>query len=115
MKDETDIDRLKKKMFPVERIRNNLSEVPTKDLNVVRAFFRWVAFSGGDNNLSKTEIAKEIVKRYLTIIFSGGRINFSGIADSLTVLFDVLFYVFLHPGVRRKYGLYKKNFKYKKK
>lgn len=115
LKDETDIDRLEKQMFPVERIRTNFSEVPTKDLNVVRAFFRWTGFSGGENNLSKTEIAKEIANRYLTIMFPGGKISFSGIADSLTVLFDVFFDLFLHPGVRRKYGLYKKNFKYKKK
>ena len=113
LKDVTDIDKLEKQMFPTERIGTNYSEVPTKDLDVVRAFFRWCGFSGSENNLSKFEIAKEIARRYFTVMFSKGGINFSGITDSMTVLVDVIFNVFLHPGIRKKYGLYKKNFKYR--
>ena len=114
LREEHDIDALEKKLFPVERVRPNYSEVPTKDLHVVRAFFRWCGFSNSGNNLSRLEIPKEMAKRYLTVMFPKGKISFSGIADSMTVLFDVLFNVFLHPGIRRKYGLYKKNFANKK-
>ncbi len=114
LKDETNPDKLAKTVFPYEKIQTNFSSVPVKELNVVRAFFRWCGFSGAENNLSKFEIAKEIIVRYLKIMFSGGGIHLSGVTDSFTVLADVLLNVFLHPGIRKKYGLYKKNFKYKK-
>lgn len=110
--EETDIDMLEKQEFPVEKRKANYSEVPAKDLDVVRAFFRWHSFSSSENNLSKFEIVKEIAKRYLTIMFTKSGVSFSGIADSMTVLFDVLFNVFLHPGIRKKYRLYSKNFKH---
>ena len=113
LNDETDINKLEKQIFPRERIKNNYSEVPAKELDVVRAFFRWCGFSGVKNNLSRFEIAKEIIKRYFTIMFSGGGISFSGITVSLTVLSDIILNVFFHPGIRKKYGLYKNNFRYK--
>lgn len=114
LKDETDINALQKIVFPYEKIRQNYSSVPTRELNVVRAFFRWCGFSSGQDNLSGFEVAKQIAQRYLTIIFSGGGIHLSGLSESMTVLTGVLFNVFLHPGIRKKYGLYKKNFKYGK-
>lgn len=115
LKDETDIDKLSRIVFPYEKIVTNYSEVPVTELNVVRAFFRWCGFSASSGNLSGFEIAKEIAVRYLTIMFSGGGIHLSGIRESFTVLTDVVFNVFLHPKIRKKYGLYKKNFKYPKR
>lgn len=112
LEDFTDLAQLEKSDFPSERIRTNFSLVPVKDLKVVRAFFRWSGFSSSHiGGLSGTEIAKEIILRYTKIIFSGGSLDLSGLAESVVVLADVVFNMTFHPRIRKKYGLYKKNFK----
>ena len=104
-----------KKLFrdrPVEKVKKGISDIPSIDLKVVRAYFMWQSFIC--SNISSAESHDKLFFMKKTVIeaikssLHHGIINFfvqcfySGREFLLT-----LFYAFCFPVIRKKYDLYK--------
>ncbi|MEI6579186.1 MAG: radical SAM protein, partial [Eubacteriales bacterium] len=92
-----------------DTLEQNFSEVPSKDLRVIRCFFQWVAFTGKDtiNQDSSFAFAWQAISDMFSVITKKGILFF--VAGVFTVAKEFL-YIFWHviayPGVRKKYGLF---------
>jgi radical SAM superfamily enzyme YgiQ (UPF0313 family) len=95
-----------------DTLEQNFSQVPSKDLRVIRCFFQWGAFTGKDtiNQDSAFAFARQAISDMFSVITKKGILFF--IAGAFTAAKEFL-YIFWHviayPGIRKKYGLYIKN------
>jgi len=90
-------------------------EIPYRELAVIIHFFHYTSFVRSNIN-GKGSDRFHMIKRYISGInsffklhgiFGGLRLFVSGIKDALTMLW----YVTAYPKIRKKYGLYLRNFK----
>jgi len=93
-------------------ILSNYSQVPERELNVVRSFFNWLSFFRKDsiNNERSFSFAIKTIADVWNLLFKHGFINgLRVLYHSAKRFLSVAWYTFAYPGVRKKYGLYKKN------
>lgn len=98
------------RLIPTETMQFNFSAVPTKELKVVRAFFMWSSFTRkGDTSASlRQSFAKKVFADVLKGLFGRGIKNFFSVfAVDVKTFSDIVFSLLLHPGIRKKYGLYR--------
>lgn len=96
------------KVVATENIGVNLSQVPDKDLRVIRSYFHWKSFSdkGALNNGKAFDFAKQTILSGLHSIAMKGPISF--FIDGFTALYEflyVLWYAHAYPDVIKKYNL----------
>lgn len=97
-------------ILPTEKMQTNFSEIPVKELKVIRAYFMWSSFSrktisadSGRYNITKKAVA-DAVKG----LFGHGVIGFvQSFIFNARVFLDIVFSLKCHPKIRKKYGLYK--------
>jgi len=98
--------------YPAEKIVENYSKVPTRDLYVIQSFFFWLSFSRKDsiNDAPPFAFALKAAADAMDHIFKHGFVHgVSSIFSSAARFLTVLWYTFAYPGIRKKYDLYKKN------
>jgi len=98
----------------METLENNFSQIPSRDLRVIRCFFLWAAFtqkgSFDPKNDKAFAFAKETVSDFFNVITKRGLSYFFTGAFSAAKEFLYIFWHFIaYPGVKKKYGLYLKN------
>ena len=96
------------KVVATESIGQNLSEIPTRDLKVIRCTLHWQSFSRKDALASsgKFEFAKQTIKSGLNAISKKGIISF--FLDGFLAFREfsqVFLYSHLFPDIRKKYEL----------
>jgi len=100
------------KMVPTEKIQINFSKIPAKELKVIRAFFMWSSFIKKEPapGSGRYGFTRKAVADALKGMFGRGFKNFAVtfIFDA-EIFFGIVFGLAFHPGIRRKYGLYKLN------
>jgi anaerobic magnesium-protoporphyrin IX monomethyl ester cyclase len=88
----------------------SFSTVPKRELMVIRSYFHWISFTRKDTGGSSKpfEFAGKAVNDALLNIFRFGVVSFvfTGI-NSLKAFIKVVWNVFAHPKIRKKYGLHK--------
>jgi len=91
-----------------DKLRLNFSSIPKKELRVVYNYFYWASFISKKASAEKPfEVIKVIVSNTLKNIFQHGFLHFLvGSATAAVKFFTVMGNVFLHPVIRKKYGLY---------
>ena len=92
-----------------ENMINNFSNVPTRDLRVVWAYFYWRTFSRKTNKegVGRHENARFGIISSLRNILRKSFINMCGCLLSSAKLFlTIVWYAHAYPGVRKKYGLF---------
>lgn len=98
------------KAVATEHLGTNYSNVPAKDLRVIKCFFHWLAFTGKDtvNKGNSFEFAKKAISDMLLYITKKGIIHFlRGSFEAAKEFLYVFFHVMVYRGVRKKYGLYR--------
>jgi len=97
-------------LVPTERINNNFSKIPARDLMVIRAYFMWASFTRKNTSPDSThyEFTKKAVSDALNGLLGHGIKGFviSLIYDAKTFL-EIVFSLMFNPVIRKKYGLYK--------
>lgn len=88
-----------------EKLVTNISAVPTKDIYTVYRYFKLKEFTYNDKHSNDEQIYKVVVN-VLKSMIGMGALNFmlSGIYNAKRLLWLLSF--FLHPLIRKKYGLY---------
>jgi len=97
-----------------EIVNQNLCEVPSRDLLVIRCYFDWLSFSRKDsvNKEKPFYIARKAVEMTFNTITRNGILSFIvGSFSAAKVFLEVLWNITAYPKIRKKYGLYynKKN------
>ena len=97
------------KQNPLENREYNFSQIPDKDIKVVRAYFMWNSFTASDvPGTKKFDFAKKVIIDALKSIKTGDFISFVFSTYSAGVEFlKAAYYAHFFPSVRKKYGLYK--------
>lgn len=86
----------------------NFSEVPTRDLKVVRSWILWRSFTRNvrDDSGKKHPFAMKAIIDAIKSLFGGGFAHFFvSFYISASMFLNVVFNVFCFPGVRKKYGI----------
>jgi len=87
----------------------SFSNIPKRELMVIRSFFFWISFTRKDTGKSSKsfEFAGKALNDALINIFRFGIVSFifTGI-NSIKTFINVVWNVFAHPKIRKKYGLY---------
>lgn len=97
---------------PTTQIFNGLTNIPNKDLKTVRAYFMWKSFTAKDfPGMSQTHsFTLKIIRDAIKGLFGNGFISFVlNVINAATELFGVMFNLYFHPIIRKKYGLYNHN------
>lgn len=99
-----------KNLRPTEKIHKNFSEVPVKELKVIRAWFMWSTFARKQPSSEAKRYA--FIKKAAGDALKGLRSNGFGegivsLAYDAQTLFGVVSALLLHPLIRKKYGLYR--------
>lgn len=100
------------KVLPTEKLQINFSQIPTKELKVIRAYFMWSSFTRKNTSADSKHYA--FMKKAVTDAVKGLRrygLNdfvISFIYDAQTFL-GIVFSLLFHFKIRKKYGLYKTN------
>ena len=98
------------KVVTLDSIGKNLSEVPTKDLRVIRSWYNWKGFTSKNAFASEKPFAfaKQTILNGLYYISSKGPVSF--VINGFTALHDFLYifwYSHAYPGIIKKYELRK--------
>ncbi|HQH62576.1 MAG TPA: radical SAM protein [Clostridiales bacterium] len=86
------------------------SNVPYRDLMVIRSYFHWLSFTkkGTNKSAKPFEFAAKALNDAYINIFRFGLVSFvSAGLYSLKTFLSVVWNVYAHPGIRKKYGLYR--------
>ena len=102
------------KLVAMESLGQNFSQVPSKDLRVIRCFFLWAAFvqngSFDPANNKKLAFAKETISNFMNAVSNKSTGYFlKGVCSAAKEFLYILWHVTAYPGVRKKYGLYLEN------
>lgn len=98
------------KILPTDRLVENFSNIPTRDLKVIRAFFMWSSFTrkGNFSGTEASSFTKKAVKDAIKGMFGLGVKSFLvSFYVNVKTFLDIFFSLVLHPKIRRKYGLKK--------
>ena len=98
----------------METLENNFSEIPSKELRVIRCFFLWAAFTqrGSFDPLNKKSFAfaRDTIYDFFNAITKRGlKYFFTGAYSAAKEFLYILWHVTAYPKTRKKYGLYIKN------
>lgn len=89
---------------------NSFSAVPKRDLMVIRSYFHWISFTRKDTGGSSKpfEFAGKAINDAILNVFRFGLVSFiiTGMNSAKTFI-KVVWNVFFHPRIRKKYDLYK--------
>jgi len=88
----------------------SFSTIPKRELMVIRSYFHWISFTRKDTGASSKsfEFAGKAINDAVINIFRFGIISFVFTSVNSTRTFiNVVWNVFAHPKIRKKYGLYK--------
>lgn len=98
------------KLDPTVDFFDGFSSIPYRDLMVIRSYFHWISFTKKETNQSTKpfEFASKAINDAMLIIFRFGLVSFviNGF-NSLNTFIRVVWNVFAHPKIRKKYGLYR--------
>jgi anaerobic magnesium-protoporphyrin IX monomethyl ester cyclase len=100
------------KTIATETLRNNFSNIPSKDLRVIRCFFHWLGFIGKDsiNQGGAFAFGRQAISDMFSVITKKGMLYFLvGAYTAAKEFLYVFWHVVAYPRVRKKYGLYTKN------
>jgi anaerobic magnesium-protoporphyrin IX monomethyl ester cyclase len=100
------------KVIATDTLGQNFSDVPSKDLRVIRCFFNWEVFTGKNtiNHAGSFAFAKGAIYDVFNAITKRGIwFFFVGFSTAGWEFLYVFWHVVAYPGVRKKYGLYTKN------
>lgn len=95
-------------VVPTETLGVNYSNVPDRDLKVVRNWFHWKSFTRKNaiSDGKPFEFARQTIKSTLREITQKGMVHFFVNAFSAVCEFLYVFrYSHMYPGVKKKYGL----------
>lgn len=98
----------------METLEYNFSNIPSRELKVIRCFFLWSAFWQKGSFDPKEEghfaFAKETIADFINVITKRGiKYFFSGIFTAAKEFLYIFWNVAAYPGIRKKYGLYVRN------
>ena len=93
---------------PMQNLEYNFSEVPDRDIKVVRSRYMWRSFTA--NNIAvdgkKTSFTKKVIVDALKSVKSGDLFVFLMATWNAGLEFlRILFYAHAYPGIREKYGV----------
>ncbi len=95
----------------IDRPEPNFSRLPDKDITVVRDWFQWQSFTAPSHGKEKNDrlFAVKVLADTLRTAVSNGPVGFVRYGISAAVKGASTFAnAYFHPGIRKKYGLYKK-------
>ncbi len=99
------------KISPLERMEYNYSNIPDRDIKVVRACFMWRSFTSQTTGGEKFGFAKKVITDAVKSVFTGELLSFiASVFNAGTELMTIIIYSHLFIGTKKKYGirLYKK-------
>lgn len=98
------------KLKPTSEYIKGITAIPKRELLVIRSYFHWVSFTGKDSTKSSKSFgfAQKAVKDAVGNILRFGVFHLVYAAyNAAKTLTNVIWNVFAHPIIRKKYGLYK--------
>ncbi|MEI6577953.1 MAG: radical SAM protein [Eubacteriales bacterium] len=99
------------KFSPFEEVVQNFSNIPTRELEVIRAFFEMSVFTRRkpSNETKSFVLASKVIKEHFRDMTRDGiMIFFKNFYSSVKIFFTLIFYSVFFPKIRKKYGLYSK-------
>lgn len=92
---------------PLEKLEYNFSNIPSKDIKVIRAYYMWKSFTATDvPGTEKFSFAKKVIVDALKSVKTGNLISFTVSTFFAGVEFlKVSYYSHFYPSVKKKYGL----------
>jgi radical SAM superfamily enzyme YgiQ (UPF0313 family) len=99
------------KFSPFEEVVQNFSKVPTRDLEVIRAFFELSDFTRRkpSNDTKSFVLASKVIKeRFRDMARDGAMIFFKNFVSTVCFFLKSVFHALFFPRIRKKYGLYTK-------
>lgn len=90
----------------------NLSEIPTKDTIIIRDYFQWLSFSTPKTPTDSTPryFAKKVILDTIRTFFANGPTYFFLTSYAAgRKFFSIVYNVYFHPRIRKKYNLYRRN------
>jgi len=100
------------KVVATDTLGNNFSQIPSRDLRVIRSFFNWEVFTGKDtiNRAGSFAFARDAIYDVFNAITKRGILFFFiGFFSAVWEFLYVFWHIIAYPGVRKKYELYHKN------
>ncbi len=98
------------KLIPTEKMQNNFSKIPAKEIKVIRAYFMWSTLTkrGSFSDSGRHIFIKKAVADAVKGLFGRGMKNFAfSFAYDAQTFLGIAAALVLHPEIRRKYGLYR--------
>lgn len=98
------------KLKPTSEYIEGITTIPKRELLVIRSYFHWISFRGNDSGKSSTsfEFAHKAFHDAVRNVTRFGIAQFIlGSYHSFITFIGVIWNVYGHPGIRKKYGLYK--------
>lgn len=97
------------KKNPLDKLEYNYSNIPDKDIKVVRAYFMWKSFTASDvPGTEKFSFAKKVITDALKSVKTGDIISFIYSTFIAGIEFiKIAYYSHFFPKVMKKYGLSK--------
>ncbi len=96
---------------PFEEVVQNFSNIPTRDLEVIRAFFELSNFTRRkpSKETKSFVLASKILKERLRDMSRDGILMFfKNLVSTIYIFLKLVFYAAFFPRIRKKYGLYTK-------
>jgi len=99
----------------LQKLTDNYSLIPMKELTVVKSYFDWLTFT---RKKKESQLKNPFMKKALDTLkhFAQGSIadSISNVYNAGKTLLTVVFYSHAYPAINKKYGLYNVNKKNKK-
>ncbi len=95
------------KQSPMEKLEFNLSSLPKKDINVVKAYFMWQSFTATDvPGTKKFSFAQKVIVDALKSIKTGDLVSFTASTFAAGREFlKTAYYAHAFPKIKKKYNL----------
>lgn len=93
---------------PMQRLEYNFSNLPVRDMKVIKACYMWRSFTAGNIVVDgeRTSFTKKVVKDALKSVKGGNALTFFASAWFAGMeLLRTWFYAHAYPGVRKRYGV----------
>ena len=95
---------------PVEQVKQSVTELPGIELKVIRAYFMWKSFTCSNveskESGSKFFLMKKTIVEAIESTLNHGIVNFFvQVFYSAREFFQMLFYNFCFPNIKKKYGI----------
>ena len=107
----TDLHRLEDEDFML-LLKNNFSEIPTRDLRVIQSWYMWRSFSSNNVRVGEKKVSftKKVVSDALRAL-RGGSLKETVLSAWYAgrEFLTIAFYAHAFPRIRKKYGIGKKN------